>query len=389
MSTKGVFRYPRILVGGFLALATLNVMNSAYSSVLDTIKTELALSYTQSGALMSAYFIGYTLGQIPWGILSDKKGSRLTMSLSVFSVSLASILFGLSPSFTWAIITRFLSGLLGAGVFVPGVRLVSGWFEANERGTALGILSIGGSLGLVFASWYVPVVSLRMGWRLTVEIAGVFGTGLAVLIWILIRDKDTGAQVNPNTPPLPLGDKRFWWLALSQFVRFGTYNTFIAWIPLLLIEDYGFSTVMMSSAFSLFNLAGIVSNPLGGYVSDRIGEGKTLLISYMSLALLMAVLLGRFQDGAIYVIVFMIGWFINFVRSPSFSIIPRLFGSETSGSVSGIHNTFASFGAFVLPMTLGLVKDTTNSYSPGWMAFIGLYVAASILILMIIKQKTT
>jgi MFS family permease len=142
LGIKNVLKHPNIILGGFLSLATLNIMNAAYSNVLEYIKLELSLNYTQSGALMSAYFVGYAIGQIPWGFMADKFGSRRIMSISVLGVSLSTLLFGFSSNFKIAVITRFLSGLLGAGVFVPSVRLVSGWFKADERGTALGILNL-------------------------------------------------------------------------------------------------------------------------------------------------------------------------------------------------------------------------------------------------------
>jgi MFS family permease len=158
-----VLRYPKIIIGGFIALATLSIMNSAYSNILETIKAELALSYTQSGALMSSYFFGYMLGQIPWGIIADRYGSKPAISASVLGVSLSTLAFGFSEEITMAVITRFLAGLLGAGVFVPSVRLVSSWFTSQERGTALGILNIGGSIGLIAASWAAPYLNFSLG----------------------------------------------------------------------------------------------------------------------------------------------------------------------------------------------------------------------------------
>ena len=145
MGLRGALRYHSVVLGGFLALSALSVMNSAYSYVLESIRGDLALTYTQSGSMMTAYFMGYALGQIPWGLLADRYGSRLSIALSVFGVSASTLLFSFSSGYTYAALTRFLAGLLGAGIFVPGVRLVSSWFEPEERGTALGLLSIGGS----------------------------------------------------------------------------------------------------------------------------------------------------------------------------------------------------------------------------------------------------
>ena len=368
MGFKTVLRFPRILLGGFIALSTLSVMNSAYSNVLETIKSELTLSYSQSGALMSAYFVGYMLGQIPWGMLADSRGSRPTITLSVLGVSASTILFGFSKAFSFAMISRFLSGLLGAGIFVPSVRLVSAWFESDERGTALGLLNIGGSAGLVAASWMVPLVSLEAGWRITIRSAGAMGVAAGAAVWLLLRDNDDADNGRLNLSNLPFREASFWLLALTQFIRLGSYYTYIAWLPLVLKEEYGFSVVAASGAISLFNLAGMFSNPIGGVVSDRFGKRNTLMASFVLLGLDVLLFAGTPTGLWVYLAVLVVGWFINFVRSPAFTIIPEVFGTEAAGSISGVHNTFASLGALVLPYTLGFIRDTTLSYRLGWLA---------------------
>jgi ACS family hexuronate transporter-like MFS transporter len=368
MGVKTVLRFPRILLGGFIALSTLSVMNSAYSNVLETIKSELTLSYSQSGALMSAYFVGYMLGQIPWGMLADSRGSRPTITLSVLGVSASTILFGFSKAFSFAMASRFLSGLLGAGIFVPSVRLVSAWFESEERGTALGVLNIGGSLGLVAAAWAVPLISLDAGWRLTIRSAGAIGVAAGAAVWLLLRDRDDSNDRHLNLSNLPFRDKSFWLLALTQFIRLGSYYTYIAWLPLVLKEEYGLSVLATSGALSLFNLAGMLSNPLGGVVSDRFGKRNVLMASFAFLGLDVLLFAGRPTGIWMYLAVLLLGWFINFVRSPSFTIIPDVFGTDSAGSISGVHNTFASLGALVLPYTLGYVREYTLSYRLGWLS---------------------
>jgi nitrate/nitrite transporter NarK len=364
----GVLRHRRIIVGGFLALATLNLMNSAYSNVLETIKAEMGLSYTQSGALMSAYFVGYMLGQIPWGMLADSRGSRPTITLSVIGVSASTMLFGLSRTVAFAMASRFLAGLLGAGIFVPSVRLVSAWFNSEERGTALGVLNIGGSVGLVAAAWAVPLISLDAGWRLTIRSAGAIGVAAGAAVWLLLRDRDDPNNRGINLSSLPFRDRDFWLLAFTQFIRLGSYYTLIAWLPLVLKEEYGLSIVATSGALSLFNLAGMLANPLGGVVSDRVGKRSVLMASFALLGLDVLFFAGRLTGLWVYLAVLVLGWFINFVRSPSFTIISDVFGTEAAGSISGVHNTFASLGALVLPYTLGFIKDYTLSYRLGWLS---------------------
>jgi len=371
--------YSGILLGGFTALTILSIMNGGYSYVLDLIKTELKLNYTQSGALMSAYFIGYTLGQLPWGYLADKYGSRRIMTLSTFGVSLATILFGFSGDFTTAVASRFFTGLLGAGLFVPSVKLIAQWFKQSERGTALGILNIGGSVGVIIVTWATPLLASGFGWRTALIIQGIIGGASAPILWYTLRD---GAYGNNDIKASATVFKQpsFWILSLTQFIRLGSYYTFLAWLPLLLKEDFGLSTVLVGTAMSVLNIAGMISNPMGGVLSDRIGEKPVLAASFLLLAFNVYLFTAGPSGIYLYVATFFLGWLINFTRSPSFTIIPRLFGVQASGSLTGIHNTFASFGALCLPFLLGFVKDTYGGYAIGWVILSALMILSSLLI---------
>jgi ACS family glucarate transporter-like MFS transporter len=382
----------RVIAGGFLAFFFLNILNTSYSTVMALIKEELSLSYTMSGALMSAYFVGYTMGQIPWGLLADRHGSRRVMASSILGIACATLLFGRAAVFWQAAVTRFLSGLLGAGVFVPGVRLVSGWFPEESRGTALGLLSVGGSLGLVSASWLAPYAATQLGWRTTIAVFGALGVASSAAIYLALRDKPGQA----SSPSLlqDIGElavkKSFWALALVQMVRLGSNFAFIAWLPLILQEEFGLGLVAAGAVFSLFNLSGMVSNPMGGVFSDRLGERGVLAASFALLGL-SAFSLTLIEGGAaLYGAVIAIGWFINFVRSPSFAVIPRLYGVERAGKVSGLQNTFASFGALVLPLFLGYVRDTTASYWAGWTVLsILLFLAAGVNLLLVPERESS
>lgn len=360
-------------------MATLSIMNTSYTNVLDDIKSELVLNYTWAGALMSGYFVGYTLGQIPWGIISDRYGSRRAMALSVLGISLSTLFFGYSSNILMAVAFRFLSGLLGAGIFVPGVKLVSSWFNSEERGTALGLLNIGGSSGMIFASWVVPFLSVSMSWRGSLRLMGGFGVVSAMVCFYFLKDRGGNNANGMSMNDIPFHVPQFWYLSLIQFIRLGAYYTFIAWMPLVLKEEYGLSIVATSSAMAILNFAGILSNPLGGIAADRFGERRILIAGFVSLTLFILLFTLGIGGPVLYLMVFLLGWSINFTRSPSFSIIPGLFGAETAGSVSGVNNTFASFGALVLPFVLGYVRDMTQSYTIGWYSVAGLTLIAGLL----------
>jgi nitrate/nitrite transporter NarK len=374
-------QYSSIIFGCFLAFFFLNVLNASYSTVLELIKTELTLTYTMSGALMSSYFVGYTIGQIPWGILADRFGSRRIIAASIFGTAVFTLFFSVSSGFWQAIVARFLSGLLGAGFFVPMVKLVSEWFPTHRMGTVLGILSTGGSLGLIVSSWIVPFYSVQLGWRSTLGITGLLGIASASVIWFTLKDKSVEKIDHGSLGEVTnvFRERSFWIMACVQFIRLGANYAYIAWLPLLLREEYGLSLVAAGAVYSLFNLAGMISNPIGGIVSDRVGERGVLLVTFSALGVFTYAFIGLKSGVLMYVLVIAMGWCINFIRSPSFAILPKLYGVERAGRISGINNTFASAGALCLPILLGYIVDATDSYYTGWVLFSITLISASIL----------
>jgi len=358
-----------VLAGGFLAFFSLNILNTSYSIVMALIKADLDLTYTMSGALTSVYFVGYAIGQVPWGALADRIGSKRVMVASILGIATSTILFGFAQGFWQAALARLVAGLLGAGVFVPGVRLVSGWFPPEERGTALGIFSIGASVGLISSSTLSPYVATIIGWRATIMGIGLLGLTLTAVMWVTLKDNEAEERTEGDGDLRDvLADRSFWALGAIQMARLGANYVFIAWLPLLLQEEFGMSLVAAGAAFSLFNIAGMVSNPLGGIISDRLGEKIVLLVSFAVLAVSSFAFTLVKGGLPMYLVILVMGWFINFVRSPSFALIPRLYGVERAGRVSGLQNTFASIGALVLPFLIGYIRDATDSYWAGWIA---------------------
>jgi len=363
---KGSLRsYINIVTGGFTALLFLSMVESAHSTVLSLIKNEFSLNYTLSGALTSSYFLGYALGQIPWGYIADRIGPTRTISLSTFGTALSLILFGLIGEIWQIIMLRFLSGLLGAGIFVSTVKLTSICFSPLVRGTVLGILNIGTNLGLAIASWFFPHLSLIFGWRHPLICFGMVGGIFAGVAKLSLGNRDLFhyTQVSNSLGEI-FKSKNFWILASLNFIRLGVYNTFVAWLPVFLHEGCGLDLLTAGTTFTFFSLAGIISSPLGGFVSDHTNEKFTIFFSFISLAL--ALYLVELEAFPILAIIILLGLFTNFMRSPMFTLISKLWGDALTGVIAGTHNTFAAIGAFTLPLCFGYLIDRLASYYFGW-----------------------
>jgi nitrate/nitrite transporter NarK len=360
-----------VLVLTSFALMLMTSMNGAHSPILPIIKKALYLTYTESGMLTTAFFLGYTLGQIPWGHIADRIGGKKVLIASISGISISIFFFGGSRNSLDALIWRFFAGLLGAGVFVPGVRLVSTWFPSQKRGIAIGLFGIGGNLGAIFMSIAAPQLASLYGWRQSIRFFSLIGFLSIPLLWVKLKaSKERILEVNKKQLSLRslLSQKSFWMLGYDQFMRLGSFNTMQAWLPIYLYEVYKLDLFIASSFLIPFNLIAIVSKPAGGLLSDRIGEKKVIIgtfailgPSFIIFALMRNIILA-------FLLVGIFGFFINFLQGPIFSILPKIYGIESSGKISGYQNTFAAAGSFALPFILGYLKDYTASFVAGWIS---------------------
>lgn len=380
---KYTFNTGVILAGAFLLIFFLNIYVSGFSPFQSLLKNDLSISYEQLGLITSVFFVGYILGQVPWGIVADKYGVKRIMAISMLGIAVCTVLFGLAVSYWEVVVSRFFAGLLGAGIFAPSVKLASMWFKPKKRGTALGIMNLGGSLGLVFASYLSPFLALDIGWRGALVLYGLLGVLSSVLGFLTLRDRKLPRLEKEPEMSKVVRYKSFWLLGVIQFIRFGTYNTLLVWLPIFMQEQYGLDIIIAGVAFSLFNWAGVFSNPIGGFASDRRGEKAIIFISLLATAMAILFFIGVKTLLVLFLAIFIMGWFINFPRSPLFTIIPKLWGTEMAGKASGVQNMFAAIGGLAIPFLIGYTRDMTGSYYTGWIILSATLIAGTLLNQMI------
>lgn len=124
------------------------------------IQEDLGLTDSQIGLMLSVFFLTYALGQVPSGWLTDRFGSRRMLTLYVLLWSLMTGLSGAVSSFTALLVFRLGFGFGQAGAYPSASSIVRRWVPFSQRGTASGIIALGGRLGgflALFASGYLLV----------------------------------------------------------------------------------------------------------------------------------------------------------------------------------------------------------------------------------------
>ena len=254
------------------------------SILLQSIKTDLNLSDTSLGLLSGFAFAAFyaTLG-IPIAKYADRGNRRNLISISLAIWSLMTALSGLAQNFLHLLVARIGVGIGEAGCSPPAHSMISDFFPANKRSTALGIYSLGIPFGIMFGLFAGGWIDEIFGWRAAFFIVGVPGILIAIIFRFTVKEPTRGqaegkvaSDIQPTiyeTISYLLRKKSFRHLAfaasLAAFVGYGGIN----WLPSFFQRSYGMATSDVGWYLGLIlGLPGGLGIFLGGYLSDYFGS---------------------------------------------------------------------------------------------------------------------
>ncbi len=165
--------------------STAHFLTHGYMTLLPAVLVVLTgiegLSFFEIGIIGTIGYMLYGVGSIPAGILTDKYGAKMMLSLGVFGMAVTSILVGISPVGWFFAIAYALFGL-SASIYHPsGLSLIARHVE--KKGRALGLHGVMGNLGITLAPLFAALmVMVFNSWRAAYIVFGFIGIGFAYVI---------------------------------------------------------------------------------------------------------------------------------------------------------------------------------------------------------------
>jgi MFS family permease len=338
---------------------------------LPAVQAEFGVARADASLPYTMTMIGFGLGGILMGRVSDRFGIIVSVAVGAFALALGYLVAGSAGSL-WqlAVAQGLLIGVGSSASFGPLIADTSIWFT-RRRGAAVGIIASG---NYVAGAVWPPVVQHfieAVGWRYTYFGIGVFcAASMLPLMVFLRRPSPTGATMVENSQdgarsPHSLGLSP---AALQTVLAIAAASCCIAMsMPQVHIVAYcgdlGYGPARGAQMLSLMLGFGIVSRLGFGFISDRIGGLRTLLLG-SSLQVLALVLFLPF-DGLmpLYVISALFGLFQGGIV-PSYAIIVReYFSPKEAGVRVATVLTASVFGMAVGGWMSGAIFDWTGSYN--------------------------
>jgi MFS family permease len=338
---------------------------------LPSIQQDLGVSRADISFAYTMNTLGFFAGGVTWGYVVDRRGIVVTAILSATGLAAGFALGPLAPTLPLFAAAQVLIGFSAAATFAPLVADVSHWFE-KRRGMAVAIAASGNYLA---GAVWPPIIELLIrdhGWRFTYWAAGTLCIAAMLPLALTLRRRPpmhaagtahAEAAVAPYSPrSLGLSPN-----ALQAVLIVAGIGCCVAMsMPQVHIvaycADLGYGVARGATMLSLMLGFGIVSRIASGWIADKVGGVKTLLLGSTLQCIALVVYLIDDSLNSLYLASALFGLFQGGIV-PSYAIIVReYFPPKEAGFRVSLAISSTLIGMALGGWMGGVFFDMTGSY---------------------------
>lgn len=371
-----------VVAASFAVTACLGEVQWSFGVFFKALETEFGWSrgLTSSGYTFLA--VGYAISSIAFGRLADRYPPRSILFVSALVSGAAIALCSRIETVVQLQSLLFVTGL-GAGALIPvPTATVARWFQSRPGGgIALGVTMAGVGMGaIVFAPLFTRLI-LALGWRSSFLIAGATYFAIVVVAAMLLRPSGLSvphsAREADVAPSAAVSSSRL--LRAPQFVQvvaimvvttlsFQTLTVHL--VPHAV--DTGISQIAAAAALGFAGACSVPGRLGSGFLSERLGWGRTLVLSQAGMAVGMLALPFVTREPVLFAVVGLYGLCQGIRAVSVIGVLGHVFGMRAVGELTGVMIAVAHGTGALGPYLAGAVFDRSGSYT---VSFVSLGVA--------------
>ena len=394
--------------------AVLNYVDrQTLSALAPTIQGDLQMDDRDYANVVNLFLVAYTIAYLISGRIADKMGTRASMTLFVLWWSVANMLTAASQGMRSLSGFRFLLGLGEAGIWPAASKVVSEWFPAKERALAIGVYTMGATIGATVAPYLViplathayhetmPVLASVLGqgtgWRLAFILTGLAGLlWLVPWLWFYRQPREskliTGDELNlieesaaAENPANSLATNAWswkqvflfrgtWLLLLGRLITDPVWYFYQFWFSKYLSADRHLSQEQLKITWFIYAAAG-VGSLLGGWLSGQFVKRGTApaasrLWVMLGCACLMplspfiahATGLNLAMTLTVCTVLASLAWLIN-ISSLVVDVVPK----HSLGTVFSVVATGSTIGGIIMNMIVATMVSGPSTKPDGFL----------------------
>ncbi|CAN5543406.1 MFS transporter [soil metagenome] len=323
-----------------------------------------------SAYVNSVFILGWAIGGMAWGILSDRIGRSRAMVLSIGSYGLFTILTGFTNSWELIMLCRFLSGFGVGGVLVVTPTILSEVWPEKSRGIFIGVLSIGFPIGIFSAGLIDYLVS---NWH-EAFFVGMIPLGLSVVGVFSLRESEKWVKTKNEEgvqKPGIMFDKSHRNNLLVGSVTFGTMLIglwgIFSWLPTwvqTIIPPGGDGQHERGLSMMVLGAGGLIGGFLSGWLSKGVGNRRAMMLCF-AVCFAMSFLLFKVNSvfsNIIYIEIALLALFFGASQGVLSAYIPELFPSTIRATATGFCFNIGRFVTATVVFFVGALVVILGGY---------------------------
>jgi predicted MFS family arabinose efflux permease len=344
--------------------APLNMFKPA--TIAPELIQSLGIITSSYGWIMSVFSIMGLILALPATGIVYRLGLRNSFIISLGTLLLGTVMGAFAPSFEILLLSRIIEGCGMGFIGVAAPTALSLWFPLSRQGLPMAIFQTWMPFGTLITMNMAPVLASAASWRMVWWFAAGYCVVAFIILFIFFKDpsKDAIAHLAANASAGSSKVKKTdalknpsLWVLCIAFMVFAlccTGTTSAFW-SLYMREAAGINASTAAAIVSLCTVLGIVGNPFGGWLSDKLRTRKWLMMA--SWVIVIVFLWFAFSVTDIRILVFlaiMTGICQGWVPVTTTVAIPEILNNPEHNAMGmGLMNVFRNFGNILGGMALG------------------------------------
>ena len=346
-----------------------NLLRSITATLTPVLSTEFNLTAGNLGLLAGGYFLGFSLMQIPAGLLLDKYGPKKVVAYLLLIALISTISFAFAKSFSGLLISRFFIGVGVAACLMGPLTGYRVWFKEKYQQRANSWMLMVASFGFVISTLPVQILLPMIGWRYIFLLISILILISIILILLFIPSWNNNIQTQTNDKVGKLSDvwKNKFFISLMPLAFFnygGVQAMQTLWAGPWMLNVTGYSALDSATGLFWINITMLFAFMIWGYLLPKLSSFGIdsmkivklgLPISYIVLFLI--IIMGQ-KAGAAMLTVYILSSIVLSLTQPAVALS---FPQHLAGKSLTSFNVFIHSGTFFVQWGIGLIIDFCGS----------------------------